>query len=164
MAELVEFETGISSAFRVIYQDFPDEEALICVVKTCVSCELSLPIAAFPVRVNGASIGGTCHLCRGLKPFGMTRWDYLTMLHSQQGRCKICRSEDPGTKTRFSVDHDHACCPGTSSCGTCVRGLLCSSCNSMLGFAKDQISTLESAINYLSTVTPIDNDTHGTVV
>jgi len=42
--------------------------------------------------------------------------------------CYICSS------TEFlQVDHDHACCPGTKSCGKCVRGIVCSSCNRHLG-------------------------------
>lgn len=38
------------------------------------------------------------------------------------------------------VDHDHACvngCSGKVSCGSCVRGLICSPCNKFLGHLRD---------------------------
>lgn len=54
--------------------------------------------------------------------------------------CQICKHEfenDPDKK----VDHCHA----TGK----VRGVLCSSCNIMLGLAEDDVSVLAAAIEYL---------------
>lgn len=62
--------------------------------------------------------------------YGLTADAYDELLASQDGRCKICRKLP--RKNRLHVDHDRACCPGPTSCGKCVRGLLCVSCNSKL--------------------------------
>ena len=59
--------------------------------------------------------------------YGINAEEYDRILIAQKGRCAICGKE-PG-KFRFRVDHDHACCPGEKSCGNCIRGLLCMSCN-----------------------------------
>lgn len=32
-----------------------------------------------------------------------------------------------------AIDHDHKCCPGHRSCGSCVRGIVCRSCNLLYG-------------------------------
>lgn len=45
----------------------------------------------------------------------------------QQG-CKICGDKE----TSLHIDHDHACCKYGNSCGRCIRGLVCASCNSNL--------------------------------
>lgn len=58
--------------------------------------------------------------------------------------CEVC-----GETKRLAIDHDHSCCSGTSSCGKCVRGVLCSWCNVTLGYAKEDISRLEGLIEYL---------------
>lgn len=67
------------------------------------------------------------------------------MLAEQQGRCAIC----PTALVVPHIDHDHRCCPGTTSCGACVRGLLCASCNHMLGKAHDTPEVLEAGAAYL---------------
>lgn len=72
---------------------------------------------------------------------------YLDLLDKQDGKCAICQS--PPLKKRLAIDHDHTCCDGDSSCGKCIRGLLCASCNTGLGYAQDSVSILESMIVYL---------------
>lgn len=77
------------------------------------------------------------------RKYGMTLNDYEQMLRSQDGKCAICRTETPGGRTnKMHVDHDHI----TGE----VRGLLCSPCNQMLGYAKDNINILKKAAKYLS--------------
>lgn len=59
-------------------------------------------------------------------------------------RCEVCRGTD-----NLHVDHDHSCCGGAASCGSCVRGLLCHWCNTALGLVKEDPTTLRNLINYL---------------
>ena len=76
---------------------------------------------------------------------------YNKMLKSQNNLCKICKNpEKERTKSRLSIDHDHSCCPGRSSCGKCIRGLLCSNCNNGLGRFKDNFELLRRAAEYVS--------------
>lgn len=67
----------------------------------------------------------------------------------QQGGCAICKRTEPKRGRRWSVDHDHSCCPGDYTCGKCVRGILCESCNIGLGSFSDDPIALESAAAYL---------------
>lgn len=85
---------------------------------------------------------------RRIKRYGIEVNQYLLLLNQQGGRCKVCGR--PGLGTSLVVDHDHKCCsdPG-KSCGACVRGLLCTQCNIMLGMAGDNVEILKSAIKYL---------------
>lgn len=73
---------------------------------------------------------------------------YLNILILQNGVCKICKRTDPSDKA-LAVDHDHDCCPGRTSCGKCVRGLLCGPCNKMLGYLNDDVQRLNDAKRYL---------------
>ena len=71
---------------------------------------------------------------------------YNQILESQNYACAICGSTETGGKGKkhFSVDHCHT----TKK----VRGLLCKSCNIMLGEAKDNTRILSKAIEYLGRV------------
>ena len=77
--------------------------------------------------------------------YGVDLEEYLDL---QGGLCLICCTPmSPGLDT--CVDHDHRCCPGTKSCGKCVRGLLCRRYNSGLGLFRDDLLLTRSATSYL---------------
>ena len=68
------------------------------------------------------------------------------MYQEQDGKCLICSNPIDA----FSpIDHDHSCCAGAGSCGSCVRGILCSQCNTGLANFRDRPELLEAAAAYL---------------
>lgn len=82
--------------------------------------------------------------------------DYKRVLMEQDGKCAICGDAngriDPrtGRPMMLSVDHDHTCCDGKNSCGSCFRGLLCNRCNMGLGHFNDDLRLMTKAIEYLT--------------
>lgn len=80
--------------------------------------------------------------------FSITPDVYSQMLAAQGGVCAICQKECV-TGKNLAVDHDHSCCPGKRSCGACIRGLLCSFCNTGIGFFSESPESLVRAIAYL---------------
>jgi hypothetical protein len=84
--------------------------------------------------------------------------DFESFWAERGGLCEACsvvtakRGCGPNSAT---VDHDHSCCAGnwSNTCGRCVRGLLCSACNRILGIANDSPKRLEGCIAYLRKVT-----------
>jgi hypothetical protein len=74
--------------------------------------------------------------------YGLSVEQYNEIKFMQGGSCKICKTHESNLKRKLFVDHCHT----TGS----VRGLLCQSCNTMIGNAKDNILVLQAAINYLS--------------
>ena len=84
--------------------------------------------------------------------YRITPEQFDALLAAQGGKCAIpaCGATEPGGHGTWHVDHDHACCSGKKSCGNCVRGLLCSRCNPMLGMARDDAEILRSAVDYLT--------------
>ena len=87
-----------------------------------------------------------CGRCRGLSATHKMTWDDFQRLSDQQGGgCAIC-----GAVGELVVDHQHdACCGASKSCQECRRGLLCHTCNRMLGLGKDEPMVLLAAAMYL---------------
>ncbi len=76
--------------------------------------------------------------------------DEAELLAAQGGGCAICASTEPGGRWgTWHVDHDHRCCVGPKTCGSCVRGLLCANCNTAIGKFGDRPDVLDAAANYL---------------
>ena len=84
--------------------------------------------------------------------YNITPEVYQKMLKKSRGVCPICNIKFDTTKrsTTPCVDHDHACCPGTKTCGKCLRGLICFKCNMGLGFFEDNCLYLKAATDYLT--------------
>jgi hypothetical protein len=59
--------------------------------------------------------------------------------------CEICGT----TEAKLHVDHDHSCCPGNYTCGKCVRGFLCGSCNRAVGLLNENAETILAAADYV---------------
>jgi hypothetical protein len=78
-----------------------------------------------------------------MKPFHregiyFTIQDINNLLEQCDYRCEICNTE---IDKSYDIDHCHT--------AKIVRGILCHSCNVALGFFKDNVGTLKSAIKYL---------------
>ncbi len=82
--------------------------------------------------------------------YGLSKEEYLAILKAQNNCCKICHlSSEKNLHNYLYVDHCHTSLK--------VRGLLCKSCNSLLGMANDSIEILTNAINYLKETNETSN-------
>lgn len=78
--------------------------------------------------------------------YNISAKEFEVLLAAQGGSRAICQRIP---QEAFHVDHDHSCCAGKTSCGKCIRGLLCRRCNTALGYLRDDVQVLQSAILYL---------------
>lgn len=122
--------------------------------KQCTKCREWQPEASF-YTAKHTSDGFQpecidCYIFRGVsRRFNISREEYLSRVDEQGGVCAICKGVNPGGR-KLAVDHDHSCCEGELSCGSCIRGLLCSRCNTALGLARDDTDVLFEMIEYLN--------------
>jgi hypothetical protein len=124
-------------------------------LKECVKCKKLKNISSFSLT-PAKNPRGSCKDCRCTQNRGtesrsrklqfkykITHEDYLNILETQNGVCLGC-----GVKAEeqyhgvLDVDHNHK----TGK----VRGLLCSTCNRLLGFAGDNVSVLLNLAAYLN--------------
>lgn len=128
--------------------------------KICTKCGDPKDLSDFykePRNQNGRY--SWCKLCvkthkstQSLLNRGRYAIDFNSMWAQQRGLCAVCSTPMlPNGKHPMSVavDHDHNCCAGPKSCGTCVRGLIHSKCNRVLGASSDDPHLLEQAAAYL---------------
>jgi len=133
-------------------------------MKTCSSCRQELPLESFH-RASARSDGRqrACKACNTAtqravpvdvrrdrwlqRTYGLSLADFEKRAEAQGGACRICN--DVPTDKPLVVDHDHACCPTSKSCGSCIRGLICDPCNRGLGFFRDNPERLIVAANYI---------------
>lgn len=90
----------------------------------------------------------TSWIKRGIERHGITEEKYEELLNSNNSKCWLCNGESNGNK-RLAIDHDHSCCEKAYSCGKCIRGLLCMSCNTMVGSIEKGQVTLSNIESYL---------------
>lgn len=88
---------------------------------------------------------------RLIREYGITTEQRDKLLSDQEGKCLICGTSEPPrphiNSDGWQVDHCHRYEKETG--GIKIRGILCVSCNSMLGMAKDRPEVLISAAQYL---------------
>lgn len=125
----------------------------------CIKCAQTLPEEKFPFKNKQA--GTHHHICKMCKSaynkqhyennkelylgphlkwnrlwskYRLRQNDWWDMLHSQGNVCAVCKDRPP-----VEVDHDHTCCDSKSSCGKCVRGIVCKRCNLVLRYYDDEV-------------------------
>ena len=88
--------------------------------------------AFLPAEYGGNNV---CATCWRLRRYGLTPETYAA-LPGADGVCPVCKVGEAA-----HIDHDHSCCPGRRSCGQCVRGVLCASCNKRIGHLEALIAS-----------------------
>lgn len=103
----------------------------------CKSCHSGRGKSAYSTEANTRR----CRRQRLRKSYGLTEDQYIALLESQGYRCAICGAADPGWKSDWLVDHDHA----TGK----TRSILCTHCNRGLGAFRDDPNLLRLAAEYV---------------
>ena len=82
------------------------------------------------------------------REYNLTQDVFLELLEKQNHACKICKRLFTASLVPV-VDHDHACCSATPTCGLCTRALLCHGCNKVLGLLYDNLERAKNVVSYL---------------
>lgn len=101
--------------------------------KWCRGCRLWMPVANFTYNgLRGAGFyQSRCKPCLAAHAHNTTTAKLMELQGSAYPECAAC-----GSVEKLKVDHSHQCCPSEKSCGECVRGWLCHSCNTAEGLLR----------------------------
>lgn len=118
----------------------------------CRLCRRILDFSEFSPTTSVIGYTHECKLCTRLRySYNMSFEQYTNLLILQDYRCAICLKHVDGLERDLCVDHDHRCCNVRArSCGSCVRGLLCTTCNQGIGLLQDDTEILFRAGQYLA--------------
>ena len=136
-------------------------------MRTCKICGLEKPIDQFTKQ--GQYYRHRCKLCNTkrvrayykehpdryakwaeaqgkmrYRKHGLTQVQIEAIVEANGSMCAVC-----GNRPWTDIDQDHRCCPGSYSCGECVRGLLCNQCNVAAGLLRDNPDTIRSMLRYI---------------
>jgi hypothetical protein len=129
--------------------------------KSCLSCKVFKDEDHFSYDSRRADLKSLyCRACkRNMQAnqrwatYGITQERFTELMEAQAGLCAICLCDITGEtskgKSAANIDHDHSCCAQGMSCGECVRGLLCLSCNMAIGYLKESAENIERALSYV---------------
>ena len=134
--------------------------------KVCWTCKIDQPATIEFFYRDKSRPDGISHQCKDCSSEKMKKWrtknarrnkeyslvakysltyeEYEAYMALHDWCCDVCSSEDD-----LCIDHDHACCPGKNTCGKCIRGVLCRTCNSALGYIKDDLQSAINLVRYL---------------
>jgi len=73
--------------------------------------------------------------------YGITIEEYNSLFEQQNGCCAICEIHQTQLRRKLCVDHNHI--------NGKIRGLLCDTCNRVLGYLDDNKDILYKAFKYL---------------
>ena len=141
--------------------------------KVCVKCGIEKDVSLFSKgRQYKDGVRGTCKRCHtdyvmeyykknpdkkaekvrmntyykpNWKRHNLTEEAYKELVAKYEGTCHSCRD-----RKASHIDHDHECCDKAFSCGNCVRGVLCSQCNTALGLLAEDPEKVQRLLDYVS--------------
>lgn len=134
-------------------------------MKTCSKCDKEKVISEFAKNPSSKSgLSNKCRECFNAQvrarytkddrrrhhlryKFGLSLEQYEQMIEDCDARCPACKRQS----TDLHIDHDHRCCSGKSSCGKCIRGLLCGPCNRALGLLQENEEAILGLLEYIRT-------------
>jgi homoaconitase/3-isopropylmalate dehydratase large subunit len=114
------------------------------VCKKCHSDYMTLYYAKNPDK-NAEKIRMNTYYKPNWKRHNISEEFYIELFNQYSGMCHSCKENSAD-----NIDHDHVCCSGSHSCGSCVRGLLCHGCNTALGLLKDNPRSIKNLLDYIS--------------